>query len=51
MSTELIALINRLVVSYGMARVYAVVNSVTLFRSNPSFNDTVMAALTNHFIS
>lgn len=49
MSTNLTRLINRLCTTYGLARVYAVVNSVALFRSDPSYNDTVVAALSTYF--
>ena len=42
-------LINHLTQMYGVARVSSIVNSVVLFRSDPSYNSAVVAALHSHF--
>lgn len=41
--------INNLVMMYGMARVYATINSVYMFRDNPKFDAAVNEALDNQF--
>ena len=49
MTTQTRTRINRLVTAYGMARVYATINSVNLFRSDPMFDASVNLALDNQF--